>query len=161
MPRGGPRREYPVLTEEELVFFWIKAEIFDEVTCWIWRPNPNDRYATFSVQRDGVTKRYAAHRLAYIVFFGSVDPTLVVDHRCENKRCINPLHLQAVTDGANTLRAESAAGINSRKTHCSQGHHLDGDNLYLTPSGRRNCKTCRRASQQRFIAKKRNRGLHA
>lgn len=29
------------------------------------------------------------------------------------------------------------------KTHCNRGHRKDGDNLYITPEGRRHCKACR------------------
>jgi len=29
-----------------------------------------------------------------------------------------------------------------RRTHCPQGHALDGDNLYLRRRGRRDCRTC-------------------
>lgn len=30
------------------------------------------------------------------------------------------------------------------KTHCIRGHEFSGDNLYVTPKGNRQCKTCRR-----------------
>lgn len=32
----------------------------------------------------------------------------------------------------------------AKKTHCPQGHPYDEENTYVTPSGSRQCKTCRR-----------------
>lgn len=37
-------------------------------------------------------------------------------------------------------------GKRAIKTHCNQGHLKDGDNLYITPEGRRHCKMCRLAN---------------
>lgn len=46
-------------------------------------------------------------------------------------------------EGPNGLRNQS-------KTHCKRGHPLSGDNLYVSPSGSRHCRTCRNSWQQRF-----------
>jgi hypothetical protein len=35
------------------------------------------------------------------------------------------------------------------KTHCKRGHELAGENLYITPDGRRQCRTCRRRVLER------------
>lgn len=35
---------------------------------------------------------------------------------------------------------------NALKSHCKRGHPLSGDNLYLKPSGIRQCRTCKRES---------------
>jgi len=32
-----------------------------------------------------------------------------------------------------------------KHTHCKKGHPLNGDNLYVSPSGKRFCKACKRA----------------
>lgn len=39
------------------------------------------------------------------------------------------------------------------KTHCLRGHELAGENLYMTPDGRRNCRTCHHASVRKFKPK--------
>jgi hypothetical protein len=37
-------------------------------------------------------------------------------------------------------------------THCKHGHELSGDNLYVAPSsGKRSCKTCRRAASRKKV----------
>jgi len=35
-------------------------------------------------------------------------------------------------------------GVNSVKTHCPKGHPYDGENLYVSPRGYRNCRACAR-----------------
>jgi hypothetical protein len=45
-----------------------------------------------------------AHRIAYTIAHGYVPSGLVVDHLCANKWCVNPDHLEAVTNGENVRR---------------------------------------------------------
>ncbi len=42
-------------------------------------------------------------------------------------------------------------------THCKNGHPFEGDNLYITPTGHRGCKSCRIAAKKRY-EKRKNRG---
>lgn len=60
-------------------------------------------------------------------------------------------------------QGRSPAGITSKwrqkrgpvapKTHCIRGHELSGDNLYMTPDGRRQCRACHLASVRKFRPK--------
>ena len=45
---------------------------------------------------------------------------------------------------AETVRKGRRGHVNTRKTHCPQGHPYSGDNLYVTPRGHRECVTCRK-----------------
>lgn len=93
-----------------------------------------------------------AHRIAYEMFAGSISAGLELDHLCRNPGCVNPDHLEPVTHAENLRRSDSCSGINSRKTHCVNGHLLSGPNLYVRPDGRRECRTCARASKRRYRA---------
>ena len=39
---------------------------------------------------------------------------------------------------------------NKNKTHCLHGHPFEGDNLYVTPTGKRECRACRRRRWQTY-----------
>ena len=47
------------------------------------------------------------HRLAYFLFYGSVDPKLEIDHICLNRKCVKPNHLEQVTKAENLRRRYS------------------------------------------------------
>lgn len=63
---------------------------------------------------------YYAHRLSYELVFGSIPDGLVIDHKCRNKICVNPEHLEAVTQRENIhrrgcSRSECPKGIGMRR----------------------------------------------
>jgi hypothetical protein len=45
----------------------------------------------------GTLRGRTAHRLAYEWAYGPIPPNLIVHHKCQNKLCINPTHLEAIT----------------------------------------------------------------
>jgi hypothetical protein len=49
-------------------------------------------------------KKYPAHRLSYILTYGKIPATLQIDHRCRNKMCVNPKHLEAISQNDNMKR---------------------------------------------------------
>ncbi|MDE1854509.1 MAG: HNH endonuclease [Thaumarchaeota archaeon] len=85
-----------------------------------------------------------AHRFSYQLLIGQIPAGLTLDHLCRNRGCVNPAHLQAVSNRENLLRGKGWSGLNSRKTHCPKGHPLSGDNLSprWLKKGRRVCLTC-------------------
>ncbi len=66
--------------------------------CLIYRPeSKNKRYASLLYQ--GV--HWAAHRLAYTLAHGPLQPGEYVLHKCDRPRCIEPSHLSAGTAADN------------------------------------------------------------
>lgn len=116
--------------------------------CWLW-------CGTISQEGYGVIKRGGlmrnAHRWLWEQWFGAAPVGLVTDHLCRVRCCVNPAHLQFVTNVENVMRGRSPMAINARKTHCPRGHVLAGENLLLsqTKSGtRRVCRSCKRRREQ-------------
>lgn len=69
---------------------------------------------------------------------------LVTDHLCRNPRCVNPKHLEAVTQKENLLRGLAMGALNKVKTHCKRGHEFNKENTYLRPNQDRVCKKCKK-----------------
>ena len=42
----------------------------------------------------------------------------------------------------------------ARQTHCKRDHEFTPENTYRTPQGRRHCRTCVRAAQSRYLARR-------
>lgn len=137
---GDPRPDLPIKAARTVLDrFW--AEVVVAHGCLEWRGQRNSAgYGRILVNG----KRVFVHRLAYEMFVGKIPPGFEVDHLCRNRLCVRPDHLEAVTSAQNTLRSGNPAAINARKTHCPQGHLLDGDNLRRTPRGSRRCRACDR-----------------
>lgn len=114
-------------------------------TCWLWTRALSKGYGRFYYAK----KTHYAYRLAYEWTVGPVAEGMELDHvetrGCLHKNCVRPDHLEEVTPRVNTLRGNSVAAINARKTHCSRGHALTPQNLLKSRSGaitRRRCRLC-------------------
>lgn len=83
-----------------------------------------------------------AHRVSYEKSKGPIPKGFVIDHLCRNGLCVNPDHLEAVTNKENILRGFGAPAINARKTECKNGHPLKQPNLYSSKRGKRICRQC-------------------
>jgi hypothetical protein len=119
--------------------FWSRVDASGD--CWTWTAGVNGRgYGQVSI--DGVVK--LAHRASYELLVGEIPKGLVIDHLCRNKLCVNPDHLEPVTQALNLQRgAGKPPPVPPRQTHCKRNHPLSGENLYMH-QGRRHCRTCRR-----------------
>lgn len=91
--------------------------------------------------------RVLAHRWAYEQEHGPIPRHLEIDHLCDNKVCVNVLHLEAVTHVENVRRGRGplvAGAFNAAKTHCPAGHEYSTKNTYRAPNGSRQCRACKR-----------------
>lgn len=113
--------------------------------CWLWiGPLCGAGYGRMTIGGE----RPGAHRLSYELFVGPIPEGLELDHLCRTRCCVNPDHLEPVTQRENGRRGFSAPAINARKTHCPEGHPLSGDNVRIDGHTRR-CVTCYRAYRRR------------
>lgn len=100
-------------------------------------------------------RRWKVHRITWMQDNGHTD--LLILHSCDNPSCYNIEHLREGTHSDNHReRDDKRRGVNSRKTHCPQGHPLSGDNLYVVPkTGIRHCRACDRERQAARRAERR------
>ncbi len=134
--------------------FLAKVRVNPDTGCWEWT-SWRDRYGYGCISIGG-KRNQKAHRVAYQLYKGQLTDGLQIDHLCRNRGCVNPDHLEEVTPRENTLRSQSVAGINARKTHCVNGHAFISANIYTESTGRKRvCRACtiRRVSA-RYWARK-------
>lgn len=125
--------------------------------CWVWT-GAKSSAGYGQVRIDG--KLHYTHRLTWESLVGSIPDGKEIDHLCRNRACCNPDHLEPVDRRTNIRRGYThAPRPRPKSTHCAAGHALEGDNLYVMPSGRRNCRICRVNRKRRWRANRRAAGL--
>lgn len=131
--------------QTNLQFF--EARIFRPATpCWNWRSYINRKgYGTW--RRDG--RNTYVHRVAYELLIGPIPDGFEVHHKCCNRSCVNPAHLQLVTHDEN-IRLIGR----SERTHCVHGHELTPENTAYN-RGRRVCRECRNTATRKINERKR------
>lgn len=124
--------------------FWSKVLLGDG--CWEWQA------ARFISGYGHFRAMGYAHRIAYEFLVGPIPPGLQIDHLCRNRSCVNPAHMEPVTQTENVRRGLAGAK-NRAKACCSNDHPFDEPNTYWYPSGsKRACRTCQTESMRRWRA---------
>lgn len=142
-PRGTTR-------ETTLGSFWKRVDTTG--ICWEWNgyilANGYGQIASRVRPTDSGTR--LAHRVAWELLVGTIGDGLVLDHLCRNRRCVNPDHLQPVSQPENVARGLHGA----LRTHCTYGHELTPENTrYDRKANCRRCRTCARVWDRRAKAK--------
>lgn len=103
----------------------------------------------FSNDRLSIDRTTLVHRLVYIALNGPIAKGLVIDHTCHNNdpectwntcthhRCIEPTHLDAVTNSVNVSRGKLG------RATCKYGHPWTDANTYIRACSGRGCRQCR------------------
>lgn len=82
--------------------FWPKVDRRSENECWHWKGSLSRGYGQMSASRRGLAP-LRAHRVAYELANGPISDGLVVRHKCDNPKCVNPSHLEVGSQRENAL----------------------------------------------------------
>ena len=116
---------------------WSKVE--KAGSCWLWTGYIQGGYG---MVKESGGRRVLAHRAVYEILTGKIPEGLQLDHLCRVRHCVNPGHLEPVTQKENILRGISFSARNAAKSECPRGHSYDAANTRRDKYGKRHCRTC-------------------
>lgn len=124
----------------------MKVRQDDWQDCWHWTGTQmNAGYGTFGKGSRNEGK-VLAHRWSFEYYVAEIPDGYVVHHTCENKACVRPDHLEAISrkqHAAEHPPTENHWGAVERAmTHCKRGHEFTAENTRDNGMGGRKCRTC-------------------
>jgi hypothetical protein len=128
--------------QRDAAIFWMNVER-KPGGCWEWTASHNEARRGYGQAKFRGRVRQA-HLIAYELLIGPIPEGLQLDHLCRNTACVNPVHLEPVTQRENILRSDAPSAIAYRADTCTKGHPLTPENVYRRPSKptKRECRIC-------------------
>lgn len=84
----------PLITSEVFKLRLLEKKTVDDITgCWLWPMLSSNGYGITTLRGT----RYYAHRVFYTMLKSPINDGLVLDHLCRNRACVNPEHLEEVS----------------------------------------------------------------
>ena len=132
--------------------FWDKVSPEPNSGCWLWTANCNpDGYGMF--WNPARKRMVLAHRVAFEAHKHAIPDGRVLDHLCRVRCCVNPEHLECVTQQINAQRGNTGKHLSDR-THCPKGHPYTSENTRYSKAGTRQCRECGRQKCREYYWKK-------
>jgi hypothetical protein len=128
--------------------FWAKVQKSNG--CWRWTGAHSDTgYGIFMLSgTKPKRKAVLAHRHMWEIQRGPIPAGLTIDHLCRNRECVNPSHMEVVTQKENNRRASGISTIHAAKPKCPKC----GGEYARMGTGERRCIPCRLARRRERYA---------
>lgn len=119
-------------------------------------------YGNFGMRVGSKHKTLLVHRYVYEELVGPIPTGKQLDHLCRVRCCVNPAHLEIVTNRENAIRGLGPTLARQRqvsKTHCPQGHEYSPENTIHRDSKKkgksRHCRECHKSYMNKYNKNKR------
>lgn len=128
------RKHNPPKFISEAARFWHYVQKTED--CWLWQGGKTYKgYGQFKVGLNHI----AAHRYSYILKHRAIPEGKQLDHLCRIRHCVNPDHLEPVTNRENVLRGSIVKnkksglplGVFKNKKRFSAAKSINGKIYYL------------------------------
>lgn len=140
----------PCMDARALARFESKFAVEPNTGCWLWLGTVNaNGYGVINLT---VGER-KAHRVSYEHYVGPIPAGLQLDHLCRQRCCVNPDHLEPVTNAENVRRGECGRA-GRQKTHCDHGHPFSEHGGYKQWRHGHRFRYCRKCSREQTAARR-------
>ena len=99
LPLEKPRRGAPII--DRIMWKIIAHPGKLDTPCWLWTGSCSNGYGQLSVSTDGKRRMIYVHRWLYEHDVGPISPGHVLHHKCDTPHCVNPAHLEPMTQRRN------------------------------------------------------------
>ena len=130
-----------IVTKQQECNFWKKVSKTE--SCWLWQASKDSKgYGQVRLGARPGKLKYV-HRLSYEMLVGPIKDGMVIDHLCKVPNCLNPEHLEQVTQAENVRRGKGNGY--REKTHCIRGNEFTPENTRRSGPNNtfRQCITCK------------------
>lgn len=131
---------------ERTTLFWNSVDKSEG--CWLWKGRLDvSGYGRFRFNNTD----QKAHRVLFFLDGKNLNREELIDHKCRNRRCVNPEHLRIVVRATNVLENSLAVtAIHNQKTKCINGHPFTKTIKTKHAARFRICQECRNAWSRNY-----------